>query len=178
MARPAVIGIHGKARHGKDTLADFVIARFGGYKYALASPLKAMVKAGLGIDLQDSYWSTRKEQVIPALGKSPRQIMQSLGTEWGRGLVNEDVWITLAKQRLLQDGPGMVIPDVRFDNEADWIRGINGLVIHVSRKGAQAVSPHSSEGGITQISQDFEVANDGTLEDLHQIVRGWEFIGR
>lgn len=179
MARPPVIGISGRARHGKDSCADFIVARFGGYKYALASPIKAMVNAGFGIDLQNAYWAGRKEAPVAALGgHSPREIMQTLGTEWGRGMVDEQIWITMAKQRLLTNGPGMVIPDVRFDNEADWIRSINGLVVHITRGQAAAVSPHSSEGGITKLPQDFEVANNGSLEDLRNTIWTWEFIGR
>ena len=108
-----VIGLHGRARSGKDTVANFILAQRGGYIYSFADPIRAML-VPLGIDMRDPYWQERKEEVIPAIGASPRRMMQTLGTEWGRELINPELWLILAKQLLLNCGPGMVIADVRF----------------------------------------------------------------
>ena len=54
----------------------------------------------------------------------------------------------MAHQRLLQNGPGMVISDVRFDNEAAWIPAHGGRIIHVIRPDTKAVEAHASEDGI------------------------------
>lgn len=171
MSRPGLIGIHGRARSGKDTLCQFLISYHGGYRYGLADPLKAMLLAGFGIDMSDPYWETRKEEVIPALGKSPRQLLQTLGTEWGRTCVRDDVWLILAQDALVREGPGMIIPDIRFQNEADWIRKLGGRLIHISRKSAAPVASHSSEAGVDVQGGDIVLTNDGTLEDLQQTVR-------
>lgn len=129
-----------------------------------------MIKAGFGIDLNEQYWIDNKEYVIPALGLSPRQLMQTLGTEWGRNIVGSNTWITLAKQRLLAIGPGMVVPDVRFENEADWVRSVGGLIVHIKRS-AVAVSKHESENGVAQQPGDAILNNIGTLDDLKIAVR-------
>lgn len=133
--------------------------------------MRAMLRVGLGIDLSEEYWITRKEDVIPAIGKSPRELMQTLGTEWGRNLVNEDLWLILARQRLLKMGPGMVISDVRFDNEALWVRKLGGRIIHVKRDLAERVKQHSSEVGVTVEPGDGVIVNNGSLEDLQQSVK-------
>jgi hypothetical protein len=144
-----------------------VLHKFGGYRYSFADPLRAMLKAGLMIDMADPYWSTRKEDPIPAYGnKSPRQLLQWLGTEWGRNLVDENIWVTVATKEFLLRGPGMVIADVRFENEAFWIRRMGGTIIHLMRPGAPPVATHASENGVMIDPRDGLLRNDGTLADL------------
>lgn len=170
MPQVPLIGIAGRARSGKDTVANFIIAAIGGYRYSFADPIRAML-APLGVDMNDPYWQARKEDIIPALGVSPRRMMQTLGTEWGRNLINPDLWIVLAHQRLLQNGPGMVISDVRFENEAAWIRKHGGRIIHVIRPDAKAIEAHASEDGIEVQDTDAQLFNNGTLEELQLSVR-------
>lgn len=170
MPQVPLIGIAGRARSGKDTVASFIIAAVGGYKYSFADPIRSML-VPLGVDMDHPYWKSRKEEIIPALGVSPRQMMQTLGTEWGRTLINPDLWMLLAQQRLLRSGPGMVISDVRFENEAAWIRKHGGRIIHVVRPDAQAIEQHVSEDGIEVLDSDAQLFNSGTLEELQISVR-------
>ena len=170
MPQAPLIGIAGRARSGKDTVANFIIAAIGGYRYSFADPIRAML-APLGLDMSDPYWQARKEEPIPALGVSPRRMMQTLGTEWGRQLISPDLWLIMAHQRLLQNGPGMVISDVRFDNEAAWIRKHGGRIIHVIRPDIKAVEAHASEDGIEMQDTDARLFNSGTLEELQLSVR-------
>lgn len=169
--RPTLIGVTGKARSGKDTVANFIVAAIGGYRYAFADPIRTMLNAGFGIDMGDPYWQERKEIPIVAFGKSPRQMMQTLGTEWGRQLVHEDVWLLLAQQKLLNTGSGMVISDVRFDNEARWVRKLGGIVVHVVREDAVPVNEHASEAGVTLGDSDKMIMNTGSLEELQARVK-------
>lgn len=170
MPQAPLIGIAGRARSGKDTVANFIIAAIGGYRYSFADPIRAML-VPLGVDMSDPYWQARKEEPIPALGVSPRRMMQTLGTEWGRQLIDPDLWLIMAHQRLLQSGPGMVISDVRFDNEAAWIRRCGGRIIHVIRPDTKAVEAHASEDGIEVQDTDVRLFNSGTLEELQLSVR-------
>lgn len=171
MAPPPLVAFTGRARSGKDTAAAFAAAYLHGYVYGLADPIRAMLNAGFGIDMKSSYWETRKELPVAALGgRSPRQLMQWLGTEWGRKMVSEDVWINMAKAELHANGPGMVISDLRFDNEAEWVRRLGGRVIHISRPDVDAVNPHASEDGVAFAPSDLRITNDGTLAELQQKV--------
>lgn len=170
MPQAPLIGIAGRARSGKDTVANFIVAAIGGYRYSFADPIRAML-VPLGVDMSDPYWQARKEEPIPTLGVSPRRMMQTLGTEWGRRLINPDLWLIMAHQRLLQNGPGMVISDVRFDNEAAWIRKHGGRIIHVIRPDTKAVEAHASEDGIEMQDTDARLFNSGTLEELQLSVR-------
>lgn len=161
-----LIGIAGRARSGKDTVADFIISRTGACKYSFAEPLKKMLLP-LGIDMSDLYWQENKETVIPDFNASPRRLMQTLGTEWGRQLIHPDLWLNLAHQKLEQCVDGMVVSDVRFENEATWVRNQGGVIIHVRRDSAPFVEKHTSEHGIMMYhAKDYLLNNDGTLEDL------------
>lgn len=164
--RPPIIALHGKARSGKDTVCQFIISKYSGYRYGFADPLKRMIAAGFGIHGDDPYWVSRKETVIPALGRSPRYLMQTLGTEWGTRLVHPDVWVTLAYDVLRRKGPGMMIPDCRFENEAAWIRKQGGIVVHIVRNDAPPVLSHPSEHGIVRAAADKVLVNNAGLEEL------------
>lgn len=169
-----MIGLHGKARAGKSTAAKMLIDRgYADYEYAFAQPFKNMCKA-LGIDPADPYWEANKTKPIPLLGgRSYRQIMQSLGTDWGREFLGEDVWVRFARQ-IQQTMPDqtMLISDVRHDNEADFVKSNGGLIIEITSPNPQEVHSHVSESGIDPRYIDFTVINDGTLEQLDLVLKG------
>jgi hypothetical protein len=162
-----IYGISGRARSGKDTVGAFIKATAGGYTYSLAEPLRRMLNAGFGMNMHDKYWRDRKEEATPAFGgRSPRHLMQTLGTDWGRNLVSEDLWVNLCAHQFRLRGPGMIVTDVRFENEARWIRSMGGQVLHISRPQAEAVQAHVSESGVVAFPDDWQVVNDSTLEQL------------
>ena len=171
LAKAPVIGVAGRARSGKDTLVNFILAARGyGYRYGFADPIKRMLLA-LNIDCTDPFWVDNKEAVIPALGVSLRRLLQTLGTEWGRELINPDLWVILAKQALVDHGPGMLISDVRVENEAKWIRSVGGRIVHIQRPNASPVAEHVSEAGIVALPEDILVYNNGTLHQLQSAVQ-------
>lgn len=121
----------------------------------------------LGIDMTDPFWTENKENEIPLFGRSVRYIMQTLGTEWGRELIHPDIWVKLAECVLFERGERMIISDVRFDNEVEFIREHGGVILHVTRTSAPEVEAHASEAGIRMSSMDLYVANDGTIDMLY-----------
>lgn len=169
-----LIGLMGKARVGKDTAANALVQEFGFSRYAFADPLKNMLTAGFG----DLFHEGDREQVIKWLGKSPRQLMQTLGTEWGRNLVHPDLWVLMAEQRWKAvralnavdhlPSPGLVVTDVRFDNEAAWIKQEGGLLVEIVRDAA-AVNDHISERAVTT-EPDVRIRNSGTILQLEQAI--------
>jgi dephospho-CoA kinase len=83
-----LIGITGRARCGKDTAADYLSANIGFKKYSFAKPIKDAVKDMFGLT-EDHVNGYLKEVVLPDICHSPRFLMQTLGTEWGRKIVND-----------------------------------------------------------------------------------------
>lgn len=170
MIRYPIIGLAGRARAGKDTVAETIL-RIGAarYRYRMAGPIKAMLKAGLDIDVDAD--DAGKDSRLTHLGRSARELLQLLGTDWGRNLVHRDIWVIEAQQAYMGQGAGMVISDIRFANEAHWVRQAGGKVIHVQRHNAPLVAAHESEAGVEYVAGiDWIVRNDGTLEDLRAAV--------
>ena len=174
-----LIGLVGRAGVGKDTAAEHLVQQFGFHRWAFAEPLRTMLEALLvECDLDHAYLfePQLKEQPIPGLGFSYRQLAQTLGTEWGRALAS-DFWLRCADRCLgLHDDPAqshpvhdrIVFSDVRFPNEAEWIRRRGGFLVRVQRPGTAAVRAHCSEDLADSISAEHEVWNTGGLDHLQQ----------
>jgi|SRR5690606_32629235 len=169
-----LIGLHGRARTGKDTAARYLAAQWCLYSYAFADPIKAAIAQLFNLT-HAHIEGNLKETLLPTIGKSPRQLMQLLGTEWGRRQVHPELWLLLAGQNIANQLEidqshynGVVIRDVRFENEAEWIRCQGGHVVHILRADAEAVSAHSSESGIGIHDNDFVIHNEGTIEDFQR----------
>lgn len=155
------IGIAGPARCGKDTVADLLLARHPDWRKAsFADPIKEMLKAGLGLS-DAQLWGDDKDRVDPRYSVSPRYMLQTLGTEWGRELVHRDLWVLAMEQRI---GNGLIIPDVRFPNEAAFVRK-HGVLIHITGRGG-IDGDHVSEAGVVACTSDLFVYNGGDLSDL------------
>ncbi|WP_375191817.1 deoxynucleotide monophosphate kinase [Marinobacter sp.] len=170
-----LIGIAGKARSGKDTAAARLIEKHGLVKYSFADPLKAGIKTMFGLT-EEHVNGSLKETVIPWLGTSPRKLMQTLGTEWGREIIRPDLWVLMAQRQWDQVSVatcdtfhgGMIVPDIRFEEEAGFIRRNGGLVIHLIRDELELVETHKSEAGVRFMDGDWLIENNGTIEDLHR----------
>lgn len=179
--QPLLIGVYGRARSGKDTAADYLAAKMSLSKYAFAEPLKQMLKSVFG----DHFHNGDREQICKEAGISYRQLMQLLGTEWGRNQVNPQLWVNLVAKRwdLVKDGAwspelghtaGMILSDVRFDSEAEWIKSQGGVIIEVTRPDLEAIgiSGHQSEQGINPALTDITVKNDRDLPHLYATLDG------
>lgn len=155
---PTLIGIAGFKRAGKDTLARGLCAALELPQDSFAAPLRRFMADLLGWTLEEL--EARKEDPIPWLdGITPRNMMQTVGTEWGRDMVHGDLWVRSLLQRLAGGG---VISDVRFANEAEAILSAGGCVIRVDRPGAAQGDGHASETPIPDHLVSFRVVNSGS----------------
>ena len=176
-----LIGLTGRAGTGKDTIADFLVETHGFVKLAFADPIKDGIKAMLGLSGDDITNSANKEDKVDWLGCSPRHAMQTLGTDWGRDMIHPNLWLNITARRVhkimampaMHHIAGIVISDVRFENEADWVRAHGGQVWHVRRAAcglAGATATHISEQTIPRHAADRIIANDGSTEQTFELV--------
>lgn len=170
-----LIALTGRAGAGKDTAAAYMVDRYGFAQASIAGALKEMCAAWaeyVGIDYAHFTERHLKEQPLPGFGFSPRRMMQTLGTEWGRQL---DPWLWIAGlQRHLGLHEGgtavhdrIVLTDCRFPNEADWVRGQGGRLVRVLRN-VPGVEPHESERHADTLEVDHELLNHTSIATLHQ----------
>lgn len=167
-----LIGISGAAGSGKSRLSQALQGQFSYIPVSFAYDLKKMLQALPFMheeNFKDRIW---KEVTHPFYGCSPRHLMQTLGTEWGRNLVHPDIWVLItgtrieAKWMVNKAFDAYVFDDLRFDNEAEWIKKQGGITVKVSRVQDQLVKAHSSEAGISKEFIDVYVNNYTTIEDL------------
>lgn len=173
-----IVGIHAQAGAGKDAAAE-ALTRTGNFKrFGFADPIKEALEVMYGwteLDWEDREWRERPSPFCG--GKSPRILAQTLGTEWGRDLVSPHIWVNIMATRraeLLSRAPNLhiVIADVRFENEAWWIKNNQGIMIELTRSGTEAVGieGHRSEDGLPLDLIDFVINNSGTKEELQDTV--------
>lgn len=159
-----VIGIAGPAHCGKDTAADYLLKHAPQYhKASFADPMKTMLKTGLGLT-DDQLYGDQKEKIDPRYGWSPRHMMQTIGTEWGRNLIDPDIWVKAMEHHI--QAP-TIIPDIRFENEATFIRE-HGLLIHIMGREDNIDSGHVSENGVEMNVSDIIIVNDGSLNNMYR----------
>jgi dephospho-CoA kinase len=164
-----LVGIAGKAGSGKDTVANHLKAHYGFGGLAFADPIRAGMKAIVGLK-DENFQHPTKEVVLPEFGKSPRQMMQTLGTDWARELVHQDFWLILAGKKIEElkaQGVNVALTDVRFENEAAFVRNSGGVIWHVKRPGIGAVNAHKSEAGVEFVDGDVIIDNSGSLQALY-----------
>jgi hypothetical protein len=211
-----VIGFSGKAGSGKSTVAERLADRLGFVVISLADPIKRACGDWFGWNADRLWGaSDNRNAPDPRFnGLTARKALQYVGTEVGRELYR-DVWVEYAfrtAQKLgmsgvlrslhysysaehgltssnVPTGPkpaGVVIPDVRFQNEVDAFRSHpNAKLIRIKRPntglGGTAGS-HASEqeqDAIPDGAFDAVIHNSSDLERLYevseQLVR--DFIG-
>lgn len=173
MRRQTIVGFTGAAGSGKDTAAEILVSQFGYHREAFADPLKKGVSALFSISDADMNDRVLKERPIDQWGgRSPRELMQWLGTDVLRKHICDDFFITSMATRL-EAAPSefIVISDVRFDGEARFIHHLGGKIIRLNRDVAQAgmddkAKQHASERGIADHLVHSDVQNNGSIEDL------------
>ncbi len=164
-----IIGLAGKKQVGKSTAAGFLVA--AGFKsFSFADPMKLFARDLLrGIGLADEiidYHMIYKESVIFNLNVTMRHLLQTLGTDWGRNMIHPELWVLCASRSIAaacDNGDSVVVEDVRFDDEARYIRSRGGLIVHITRD-TGLVDQHASESGVVVDDGDLVIVNSGEME--------------
>lgn len=200
-----LIGISGFAQSGKTTLANMLVKNNGYVRKHIATPLRAMLvplleEFGIQYSAQGTqpgeepntydYLEGRlKEEIIPPLGVSGRHLQITLGTEWGRVLIDPNLWVNAWDYPLTEEDDVMN-DSVRFPNEEFAIHRKKGVTILIRRPG---IGPrafkwklfglgkflfetfgiwwgvHDSER-LDRLDPDYILDNDGTLADFEEKV--------
>lgn len=170
-----IVGLIGFAHVGKSEVASLLMNEYGFKRIKFADGLKDMLRA-IGLTEEEIEGALKEQPCEKLGGKTPRHAMITLGTEWGRKLIHEDLWV-LAWRKYVLDSPAdyIVVDDCRFLNEAGMIRRLGGVIWHVERPGYGPVKHHQSELEHLQIHADALLKNDGSVEQLRDLVRRQAF---
>lgn len=149
------------AGSGKTFAANY-LGRTDAFKIlSFADPLYALVQSLTGWSYEEIQ--ERKEEPIEWLGgKSCRDLLRSVGTEWGREMIHPDIWINSLVRKTFKY-EHCVVQDLRFENEASTIRAGGGFIIHIDCPSVVSrAAEHISESGLKVLKQDYVVLNNRT----------------
>jgi phosphomevalonate kinase len=174
-----VVGLSGKKYSGKDTFCAAMqkVCDLPVVRVALADPLKDEVYEHIlkphNIDRQ-ALDDNRKQYF--------RLILQGWGTDFKRNFYGNDYWVRCLEQKLtspeFKDFKGIVVvTDVRFLDEVNFIKDTGGAVYRITRPEPTLIKRilakfkkkdnHPSECALDNYKYfDAHIINDGSIEDL------------
>jgi hypothetical protein len=210
-----IVGLIGFINSGKGTVASRLVEEHNFRQDSLASSLKDACAAIFGWprhllegdtkesrewrEIVDPWWSAK----LGIANFSPRYALQIMGTDVLRNHFNQDLWFNTVENRIRKNpDQSVVISDVRFPNEIEFIKNQGGILVKINR-GALPVwyetailankgnslardamtktysSAHFSEWAWVGAKVDFEINNNDTLDSLQsQISELLHFVGR
>jgi hypothetical protein len=171
---PLLIGFCGVAGAGKTFAAAHLVRMHAFDRIRFAGPLKDMMRA-LGLTEAEIEGDGKERPSDLLAGKTPRHAMQTIGTEWGRDLIDPDLWVRAwgrAADKALAEGRPVVVDDVRFANEAAaiWARG--GILVRLARDGAGSVSGGAHASEHQDFPFDLRMRNAGDPASFIQALNG------
>ena len=166
-----IIGICGSIGSGKDTAAEYLVARYHFTRLSFAAVLKDACADIFGWDRDmlegktaeerriresvDEWWASRLE----IKNFSPRYALQYVGTELFRGVLHKDIWV-YALENTIQKYDRVVISDVRFPNEINMLRRVDMCGRFIVEK---------NQNGMNQFKRFYLIINQMKLPRLRSI---------
>lgn len=173
-----LIGLVGYAQTGKDEAAKVLVEEHDFTRVAFADGVREALYA-LNPLIADEYECWRLSEEVDNRGwdeakKHPevRQLLQRMGTEAGRMIHGQDLWVNLAKKKA-RCLSRVVVTDVRFPNEAKAIQEGGGTLLRIERPGVGPVNNHISDRGVEKIFCDETLVNDGDLLSWRKKITNW-----
>ena len=177
---PLLISLHGLPGSGKDTFANSLTEGcWSNMKFS--TPIKLGLTAMFNIPLADMESPLIKNKENYRWNKSIRYLLQTLGTEFGRNLIQDDIWLELGREAIehqFSHGMNVVNTDLRFPNEAKMVKELGGYIVHIIRdnnenainSAASGLKNHPSDSGIPLELIDFTIYNNHSIEMFHDEV--------
>lgn len=178
-----LIGVTGYAQHGKNTVGEWLRDEWGFEMVAFADQLRALawdlnpiIKTNDGI----AEVAIRYQELVTTMGYEEakkvhevRRILVALGIGV-REHVGPDAWVAAAARRigpLLTGGGHVVLTDVRFPNEAEYVEQW-GELVRVTRPDFESGVPHDNpaEVFVETFAPNWELTNEGDVNGLRRQV--------
>jgi len=146
-----IIGISGKMGSGKDYYADKLLKKFvNSIKICFADQLKVIVATKYNIDIKLLFGDKTQEhrELLQETGQDERKIDKKIWIKYTNN------WIKLYQMRGFKY---IIISDVRYKNEANYIKQKGGIVIriHAPKRNLQRLQKENSNGNhISEIDLD------------------------
>lgn len=163
---PHIIGLLGRSRAGKDTIADYICNQYPTYQIVRLSYSLKKAACCLYDYTMDQVESSSKEIVDTRWNKTPRETIQSL-TNYMMSYMGVD-FFTKKLFNAYDNGKyssHIIIPDIRYPHDIEEIERRGGIVIKVERPNNPV--QHSFENHIDTLYGTKTILNDKGIDDLH-----------
>ena len=142
-----------KARVGKDECCKYLKSRYNGDILAFSDTLYEVCYG-----IQKTLNSNQQ--------KDPK-LLQFIG-EGFRKLYGEDIWVNKLVEKINPDNDTYV-SDLRYPNEFQKLKDLGFITVKINRPNRiiDRDPNHISEIALDNYKFDYEIDNDGTLEDLY-----------
>ena len=186
-----IIGVCGKGGSGKDTIANYLVEHYDFNRVAAADAMKVDLCRYLDMDLETlesiknkelCLWDMQDTKVVNHGNFSVRRFLQEYGMDM-RYRIADTYWLERSiKDKVEELGTNgetnIVVSDVRFEIEYDWIKNNGGDVIYVGgRTGlTKNQSKHVSESFVNTTAKercDFYIDNCGNFTDLYEQIEAY-----
>lgn len=210
--RISVVGVGGLLTSGKDAFADYLVTSWGYTKSFMSNPLHQWMltqNPWIKLDkrilcMENWYWEPGEfysyREIVHQVGYTGakeqteiRQALQRIGTECGRKLISENVWVDAMKREIeaaqARGITHVVVTGIRYENELKMIHSLGGETVWIERplaraaheekiRSADSTARHSSEVTLDRDRFDSEIINDGDLEHLYALADQWVAVHR
>jgi energy-coupling factor transporter ATP-binding protein EcfA2 len=172
-----LVALTGAKTVGKTTIAKAVAALSDDvHILSFATPIRKMLSA-LGVSQHNL--NVEKEAVVDGLNQSARQMLCSLGTDWGRNMVHPNIWLWAMDQQIAEiyrnaknkSHVVIIIDDCRFANEAAWVAKKGGQIVELYRDGIRYTHEHITEKPLPNSLIDWSFDAGGVQNCVKNIVQ-------
>lgn len=176
-----LIGLHGNQRVGKDTVFQLIHSEYShATRFAFADKIKQSLAALFGVSVREIDILKEEGAMFKVESENYehsytwRSFAQRYGTEAHREIFGPDFWVDKVLPPPTKRGINShnkrlwIVTDVRFPNEALRIRELGGTIINVTRPSVENIDNHVSENALNNYFIDYELVNDGSLEQLKE----------
>lgn len=172
-----IIGLSGYAQSGKDTVAKYLVEHHGFERIAFADKIRELLYEMNPIisivASEPMYLRGRVDRDgwdVAKQSDEVRRLLQELGVG-ARKVFGDNHWVVEAFKNLDKE-KNYVVTDVRFQNEADFVKAFSGKLWRVERSGVNAVNGHVSEHDLDNWEFDGYIHNNASIEDLECVTAG------
>ncbi len=177
-----IIGVSGLPHSGKDVVANFLMEKFKLDRHGPSVYVKKATAAMFGIPEAYLYDEHMKEVADPYWGITYREMAQFVGKESSRDVFGDDFWMRHVEKYMTYNLPqthnGIILPDIRYVNEVEWVKYKGGKMVFINRPGRVAAinETHEADRGLPPELADYVIENNSSKEDLYDKINKLQFI--